>query len=66
MMLIGLLAVYFMFGVGFAAACDYEICKRWPNWSGSSRISGVVTCFLFWPFVLGAMVATFFAQAIEE
>lgn len=65
MMLIGFLAVYFMFGVGFAGAVDYEIMKRFPDWELLSRFLAAFVCFLCWPFVLGAMVASFFAQAIE-
>lgn len=65
MMLIAALVFYALFGVGFAGAVDYEIMKRWPDWDGVSRAAGAIGCFLIWPLVLGAMVASFFAQRIE-
>lgn len=65
MMLMAAIAFYGLFGAGFAAACDYEMCKRWPDWSGGSRVAGALACFILWPFTLGAMVASFLAQAID-
>jgi hypothetical protein len=65
MMTVAAIVFYGLFGGGFAAACDWEIRKRDPEWSGGLRFTGVVACFLLWPFLLGTMVASFFAQAIE-
>ncbi len=65
MMIVAAVAFYSLFGAGFAAACDYEICKRWPGWKGGTRVWGAILCFLLWPFLLGAMVASYLAQEIK-